>query len=218
MKHSEEWQKEQADARAINAFAHDWKQDNIRQNNIVNVEPLTGKYKGTLRHLLVSQYYNGAFFATDVLSGQTYARGMNINDLGVAVAYALPRVMYDEIEGNGREIATDYPSELIEQMKEATNISNKPYTNEEFVQEWFKLYFEPGQVALVESQNKIHQLLLSEFNDEDCLATDIETGVTLSKGHDQKHLAIGLTRTLSHPQLIAQNHNPFMEDEWEHLI
>lgn len=142
---------------------------------------------------------------------------MNIDDLGVAIAYALPRVMFDEVECCGREIATNYPPELIKQMKSVQNIGDKPCTNEEFIQYWCQLHFERGQVVVVESKGKIHQLLLSEFND-DYLATDIETGITLAKGHNQQHVAIGLTRMLNHPQVIVQNDNPFMEDQDQHLI
>lgn len=215
--YSKKWEEEQANARAINRFANDWKQNKIQQTNVVNVEPLTEEYKGSLCHLLVSQYYNGDFFATDVLNGKTYARGMDIDDLGVAIAYALPKVMFDEVECCGREIATNYPPELIKQMKSVQNIGDKPCTNEEFIQYWCQLYFERGQVAVVESKGKIHQLLLSEFND-DYLATDIETGITLVKGHNQQHVAIGLTRMLDHPQVIVQDDNPFMEDQNQHLI
>lgn len=43
---SKKWEEEQANARAINRFANDWKQNKIQQTNVVNVEPLAGEHKG----------------------------------------------------------------------------------------------------------------------------------------------------------------------------
>ena len=55
----------------LDKFENEWKQHIIKQNTVVDVGFDIAGEQGTISHLLISKYYNGTYFATDLIKGKT---------------------------------------------------------------------------------------------------------------------------------------------------
>lgn len=201
----------------LDEFENKWKQHIIKQNTVVDVGfDIAGK-QGTIYHLLISKYYNGTYFATDLIKGKTINQANSIEMLGHNVGETNRPIFYG-IEADGKELQADYPPELISQMKKAMGKDPHKYSNKDFIGFWKKFNMQPGHVALVETNKKIHQLFLSQHNMFNWYATDLETGETISYAHDQEGLATGIAYRLDSPRLIAEIKDPIVEDRHGYVI